>query len=558
MTGELATRAVREQWRLVVAAAVIGLLVAGPTFLALPRTYAAQLQLYVAAQVVGGPQAAYEGAQLSEERVASYTELLTSPRVGFEVARRLSLSETPDAVIDHLEATSRPETVLLEVTATDTSPTRAAELANAVGQVFPRMIDDLERRTSRTGQAPVAVRVVEAAEPPPEPSSPGLVVFLGLGLVIGAAVGVGAALVRRAFDSSVRNPEDLQNCSDAPSLGMIGVDTRAARSPLVVLGAPMSPDAEAYRGLRTNLQYVDVDRPPRVILATSAVEGEGKSTVVANLAVALTMTQKRVVVVEADLRRPRVAALLGEVDSSVGLTTVLAGRVDLDEAVQPAASAVHVLAAGIMPPNPSELLASRQMQEVLEALRRRYDVVLVDSPPLLAVTDAAAMGPFSDGALLVCRFGKTSGAAVRSTAESLAAVSTRVLGTVMTMVPRHSPWVSTGYEAYVAAGESVPPAHADAGRTSSRAPRRSSGTMDEQHPTSPRPTSHRPSVPGPTASDRRHSRRSPTAIGLDCAAGEMMAGSVMEPGLHRWAAARAGQGTRAEGGDGRAPTCHDE
>lgn len=477
MTGELVARAVREQWRVVVAAVVAGLLLAVAAFLVLPRTYTAHLQLYVSAQVVGGPQAAYEGAQLSEERVTSYTELLTSPRVGSEVARRLGLPG-PQAVIDHVTASSRPDTVLLEVATTDTSPARAAELANAVGQVFPPMIDDLERRTSRTGQAPVAVRVVEAAEPPAEPSSPGLVLFLALGLVVGAAAGLGAAQVRRALDVSVRTPGDLQRCSGAPSLGAIGVDPGASRNPLVVLGAPGSPYAEAYRGLRTNLRYVDVDRPPRVLLVTSAGEGEGKSTVVANLAVALAAAQKRVVVVEADLRRPRVAALLGAVDGPVGLTTVLAGRVDLDRAVQPAASAVHVLAAGVLPPNPSELLGSRQMQEVLDTLRVGYDVVLVDSPPLLAVTDAAVLGPSSDGALLVCRFGKTSGTAVRSAAESLAAVSTRVLGTVMTMVPRRSPWPSTGYAPYAAARDSGAPAHAGASRSTG--------------PASPSPKTHPP------------------------------------------------------------------
>lgn len=498
MTGQLA-RAVREQWRMVVAALVVGLLLAATAFLALPRTYTATIQLYISAQVVDGPQAAYEGAQLSEERVASYTALITSPRVGVEVAGRLGSSETPDTVIDHLKASSQPDSVLLEVTATNTSPTRAADLVNAVGQVFPAMIDDLERRTSRTGQAPVAVRVVEPAEPPAEPSSPGLVVFLALGLVLGAGVGVGAALVRRALDVSVRTPEDLQASSGAPGLGVIGVDADAARNLLVVLDDPLSPGAEAYRGLRTNLRYVDVDRPPQVMLITSANEGEGKSTVVANLAVALTMARKSVVVVEADLRRPRVSALLGMADGPVGLTTVLAGRIDLDEAVQPTASSVDVLAAGVQPPNPSELLASRQMQEVLGALRDRYDVVLVDSPPLLAVTDAAVLGPSSDGALLVCRFGKTSAAAVHSAAEDLAAVSTRVLGTILTMVPRRGTWASTGYEYYAAARDSTARPSAGAGRTGPE-PRRSPGptdAADDRRPPSPRHRSRPMPGPGP-------------------------------------------------------------
>jgi capsular exopolysaccharide synthesis family protein len=211
---------------------------------------------------------------------------------------------------------------------------------------------------------------------------------------------------------------------------------------------PQSPRAEAFRQLRTNLQYVDVDNPRKVVIVTSALPGEGKTTSVCNLAITMAAADKRVLVVEADLRRPSLADLLG-LERSAGLTDVLAGRVRSQQVIQPwAGGRFDVLASGPLPPNPSELLASRQMAALLSDLRERYDVVLIDSPPLLPVTDAAAMAPSTDGAILICRFNKTTREQVGRAAEALAAVSVPLLGTVFTMVPGSGPRAYGQYNAY--------------------------------------------------------------------------------------------------------------
>ena len=167
---------------------------------------------------------------------------------------------------------------------------------------------------------------------------------------------------------------------------------------------PQSPRSEAFRQLRTNLQFLDVDTPHKVIAITSSLPSEGKTTTLANLAIALASSGFRVITVEADLRRPKLADLLG-VERSVGLTSVLAGRVRPEQAVQHwSGGGFDVLARGPLPPNPSELLASQHMAVQLGELRERYDLVLLDTPPLLPVTDAAAVAPATDGAILVCRF----------------------------------------------------------------------------------------------------------------------------------------------------------
>ena len=232
---------------------------------------------------------------------------------------------------------------------------------------------------------------------------------------------------------------------------MIGRDPKIVSSPLVIYGDPQAPLAEAFRQLRTNVQFMDVDTEHKVILVTSASSGEGKSTTVCNLGLALAEAGTSVLIIDADLRRPSVARCLG-VDGSIGLTNVLVNRVPVERAVQPLAPALDVLPSGLLPPNPSELLGSERMVNLLLALRGSYDVILIDTSPLLPVTDAAVLAPRADGVLVVVRHGRTTVQDLQSARSALDAVSARVLGSVLTMAAH------TGKQTY---RTNAPPASKD-------------------------------------------------------------------------------------------------
>ena len=263
--------------------------------------------------------------------------------------------------------------------------------------------------------------------------------MLALGFLASLTFGSCAALVRNTLDVSVKSPAQLKDAAGAPNLGVIAFDAQVPKRPLIVREDPHSPRSEAFRQLRTNLQFVDVDNPRKIMLVTSAMPGEGKSTTTANLAVALASTGGRILLIEADLRRPRVAALLG-LEQSVGLTNVLSGRGTADQVIQPwAEGALDVMASGPLPPNPSELLGSRQMRDLLGEMRDRYDLVLIDTPPLLPVADTAAISTATDGAILVCRFKRTTRHQVEAAAAAIDAVSSTLLGTVLNMAPNSSP-----------------------------------------------------------------------------------------------------------------------
>jgi polysaccharide biosynthesis transport protein len=329
---------------------------------------------------------------------------------------------------------SEVDEVVIDMYVTDSSPERAADVANTAATVLSEVVDDLERPQTPGGIAPVAVRVVQPATVPARPSSTGLTKTVALGLLTGLALGVGGALIRNALDTSVTSPEQLESLTGAPVLGSVAFDRRARIRPLVVHDDPNGPQSEAFRQLRTNLQSVNRNRPAQVVLLTSSTHGEGNTTTVVNLATALASVGQRVLVIEADLRNPKLAGLL-QLNGDMGLTDVLMGRATSEKAIKPwSDTMVSVMPSGSPALNPTELLAGPQMKALVMAMRGRFDAVLIDTPPLLPVTDAAAVASVVDGVVLVCKSGKTTSPQVAGAMTALSSANAPVLGTVLTSV----------------------------------------------------------------------------------------------------------------------------
>ena len=266
----------------------------------------------------------------------------------------------------------------------------------------------------------------------------------------------------------MKSVEDLRRIARLPVLGRIPQERRLGRQPLILHTRPLSPAAEAFRQLRTSLRFLNATQRVNAVMLTSPLRNEGRTTVVCNLALAMTQVGRRVVVVDADLRRPRVADIL-QLPGAPGLSEVLAGRAKLPNVVRSwGGGAFDVVTSGSVPTNPSELLDSPRMANLILDLRTRYDLVLVDAPPLLPVTDAVALTKLMDGSVLLARHGATTVEQVHAALGALATVSARILGTVLTAAPgtglQH---VVRGYDRVHghAAGRrrGVPRAGADAG-----------------------------------------------------------------------------------------------
>jgi capsular exopolysaccharide synthesis family protein len=327
-----------------------------------------------------------------------------------------------------------PDTVLLEATVVDSDAARSARIANSLATHFVTLVETLETPIA-DAKPMVKVELVAGPLLDPVPVSPRPLRNLALAGLLGLLIGIAGAIMREMLDVTIKTAETLRTVAGAPVLAVVPFDPDAKKSPLVMSDSPQSARAEAFRHLRTNLQFVDVDQPVKAIVVTSSVPDEGKSTTAVNLALAFAEMGHRVVLIEADMRRPRVADYLG-VEGAVGLSNVLAGQVSVDDVLQPWGQYhLQVLPSGFVPPNPSELLGSRNMAALLMHLRTRFDVILIDTPPLLPVTDAAVVATHADGAVLVTRSGKTAQARVRSALASLRAVESPVLGCVLNRQP---------------------------------------------------------------------------------------------------------------------------
>jgi non-specific protein-tyrosine kinase len=257
-----------------------------------------------------------------------------------------------------------------------------------------------------------------------------------LAAVVGAMLAVGVAFLVEYLDDTIKTPDDVSRVSGLSTLGAIARSREAAEGPgrqLIARLHSKAPEAEAYRTLRTNIQFCSVDKPVRTLLVTSAMPTEGKSTTAANLAVVMAQTGQRVVLVDTDLRRPVMHKVFG-VPNNTGLTTaLLAGeKVSLDGQLQPTeVENLSLLTSGPIPPNPSELLGSQRMAHLVEQLSDEADLVIFDSPPVLAVTDAAVLGRQVDGVLLVVDAGETREPALAQATAELQKTGATVLGAAL-------------------------------------------------------------------------------------------------------------------------------
>jgi capsular exopolysaccharide synthesis family protein len=350
----------------------------------------------------------------------------------------LGLQETPQQLATKVSASSDLKTVLITLSVNDGSPVQAAAIAQAVANSLIKAVDQLETPKSG-GPSPVRVSVVTPATAPVAPSAPNTKINLALGLLVGLALGVGAALLRTTLDTRVRSERDLKEVTEAPVLGGIAFDPGASKDPLVTEASTHSQRAESFRQLRTNLQFAHVSHKSKTVLVTSSLPGEGKSTTATNLAIAMAESGQTVALVDADLRRPMVATYLG-LESRAGLTTALIGQADVRDLMQPwGRNELHVLTSGRIPPNPSELLGSGEMGQLIQRLEQAFDAVVIDAPPLLPVTDAAVLAQQVGGVVLVVGCHTAKRPQVEKAMATLDLVDADVLGVVLNRLPTKGP-----------------------------------------------------------------------------------------------------------------------
>ena len=476
-------RILRKNWLGILALTLIGLIAAAAFSLTRTPMYQGESVVFVQSQAGTNIGEQVQGSNFAQSRITTYSGLVREPVVMTPVIESLQLDVTTTELAERVTVSNPAGSTLIHINAQDADPVRAAEISNALSASLAATVERID--TPPGDDSPtVMLTPVREALAPNAPISPNVPLNLALGVLVGLAIGLGLAVLRSVLDNKVRSPRDIEEITDRPIIGSIPDDPKAKQRPLLVHQDPLNPRAEAFRALRTNLQFMELDGGHSYVV-TSSIPSEGKSTTSLNLALALADSGKSVALIDTDLRKPKIATYLG-VEGGAGLTDLLIGKASVDDVLlQYGKTSLHVLPAGRIPPNPSELLGSKRMQRLIEVLGQEFDVVLCDAPPLLPVTDAAVLSRSLSGAIVVVSVGRTTTQQVDAAFDVLEASGAKVAGIVMTMVPTRGADASAygGYGYYGEYSDNSDQKQAKKGFRGRRAPgigvRRTSGNQPE-------------------------------------------------------------------------------
>ncbi len=455
----------------------------------------------------------YSSVLMSKQLTSTYAQMMTNDLVLQQVADQVGLTNPLEDLKEWITISPVRDTQIIQVSVETTEAVFSAKIANAVVTAFAKQIQEiqsqrfsqskitLEAQLAETdkqisiytiqaeeaitsdekdrldakvaqfrtiysnlltsyeqirlseAQAVSSVVQVEPAIPNPIPVKPNIFLNTILAALVGILISAGIIIAREALDDTIKTPDDITRRFNLPVLGVINHHLPKADAPITTTD-PRSPIAESYRTLRTNVSFASVDRPLRTVMVTSAEPGDGKTTTICNLGVVLAQNGKRVIIADCDLRRPRIHTYFG-LPNRHGMTTLFA-HADVLDSVRKATSVdgLTIITSGSLPPNPSELMGSQKLQSILNTMLQSADIILIDTPPTLTVSDAATLAPSLDGTILVVRPGKTRLSALKQTLEQLRQVNARVLGIVLNDVAtRRNPYgyhynYYHNYEAY--------------------------------------------------------------------------------------------------------------
>lgn len=450
-------RFVRGRWWVLIGCVVLGVLVSGALAAASTPSYQSSTRVLVATPEASQTSLVPPGGLAPPQRAMNYAQLVTGTTLAQKVINDLGLKETVPSLLKETQATVLNGTTIIQIDVSNADPHQAQRIAQAFATQLAAYVPAMEASTGATGN-PVSLTVTDPADLPNTPKGAGLVTMTGLGFVVGLVVGAGALWLLAYLRSSTLGAARLREVTGKPVLGVL---PRGKASAGEQIWAGHDPRSESIRALRSAVQYIPVESvtgtggtggTAPIFTVVGVRPGSSASTVAANLAASLASAGQRTLLIDADLHRPRVADLLS-LGSGPGLSEVLAGTAEFGSAVRRAAvGSLDVLTAGSAPADPTEKVQSDAMDSLLAKVRDAYDVVLVDAPSLLTVSDGALLTAATDGAILVVRYGRTTEADLRAATTRLDLVHGRVLGSVLTGVPK----VDVGAEAGATADRIAP------------------------------------------------------------------------------------------------------
>ena len=427
-------RIVQNRWRTLAVCAALGLAVAAILCLVLPARYTAVSKSFVSAGRAANVTDLSQAGVFAQQAVTGYAQVAQTPYVLAEVIKRLHLAMTPEQLTRSLSVTTDPGTAVLEISVEQDSPVRAARIANAIAAQLSTAALHL---TPVTSSATLELTQIQVAAVPRVPSAPVIPLMLSLGLLVGLVAGFLISTLNQLLDTRLRSPSAAVSAADTVVVGELPFDSTLSKNgPLIVSPGARGAHVEAYRTFRANLNLLLQTSPgSKLVVITSSVPNEGKTVSALNLAVVMSMAGRKTVLLDADLRRPGLSDFF-HLRGRPGLSDLLTGRASLsDVLVEGDESMPARVGAGTVVGNPAELLQSTDLGSVFSDLKGRFDLVIVDTPPLLPVSDALLIASLADLTLLIGAMKKVKENQLRSAVDKLARANAQLAGLVLTMVP---------------------------------------------------------------------------------------------------------------------------
>jgi len=442
-------RLIVQSRRIIAVTTLFGLLISLLITISTTPIYKSSAQLFVSTPATSVDiSALLTGSSFSQQRVKSYAQIINSPVNLAPVVKELKLKISAEELARNVIASAPLDTVLISLTVSDTNPRRAARIANAIAKQFGITVKSLELQEIDS-ESPVKVSIAKFAVPPSTPASPKKKLNYLLGLMLGFGLGFGIANLRKLLDNTVKSEDDL---GEVPLLAAIGFDINADEKPLITQIGRYAARTEAFRTLRTNLKHANPEINPKSIVLTSALPDEGKTTSAINIAISLTQSGEKVLLVEADLRRPKIPIYLEFASKVIGLSELLSSPTKLTWINVKRHLRKHpeidlqVLTSGRIPPNPAELLESNRFRELINILKSKFDYIIIDCPPLLPITDAAIVAAQTDGAILISHAGSTKIPYFEGARDAIRGVGAPVLGAILNKIPEDAMEYEYGYK----------------------------------------------------------------------------------------------------------------
>lgn len=460
----------RKQWILIVGLAVIGAIGAFAYAQTVAPQYRSNTSVFVATASGNSTSELVQGSTYVQNLVQSYAILASSPIVLQPVITKLGLDMSVQELARTVTADAPINTVIIEIAAVSNDPKQAQSIAGAVAESLRSAVADISPKNTED-QPAVTLTVIAPAKLPAFAFAPDTKLLTAGGALGGLLLGIVCAFGKELLDTRLRSSREVQHLTETPVLSTVGRPRKGELATQAMMRNPNGIISEAFRGLATNLAFADVDETISSVVVTSALPGEGKSTVALGLALSMTERVPRVLLIDADLRRPSIAEYT-QIEGEVGLTSVLLGDITLEEAVQSWGRAnLDVLAAGTVPPNPSQLLASDSMLRLVELAKSEYDFVVIDTAPAIPVTDPLWLTHMTDGAIVVARYKRTRRQQLQRALETLESANARTVGIVLNGVKQDESSSYYRYDNHPAPGNhpaeeferrAVPPVDTDA------------------------------------------------------------------------------------------------